>query len=78
LTPASRWRRPARNRANRGCPPDLRHVDAARLLALAAAGRPSHELAAGYRAEAARPVRDIDLILALQWLAANGDLVRLR
>jgi hypothetical protein len=39
---------------------------------------PSPQLAASYRAEAARPVRDIDLILALQWLAANGDLVRLR
>jgi flavin-dependent dehydrogenase len=57
-------------------PADLRHVDAARLLALAAAGSPSHELAAGYRAEAAQPVRDLDLILALQWLTANGDLVR--
>ena len=55
-------------------PADLRHVDAARLLTLAAPGGTGHELASRYRAEAARPVRDLDLVLALQWLAATGSL----
>jgi flavin-dependent dehydrogenase len=56
-------------------PADLRHIDPGRLLALAASGRyRAHELLVRYRAQDPHPVRDLDLVMAMQWLVACGAL----
>jgi flavin-dependent dehydrogenase len=55
-------------------PADLGHVDVDVLVALAAAGRPAHEIVTRYRAQTPQAVTDLEMILALQWLLACGTL----
>jgi 2-polyprenyl-6-methoxyphenol hydroxylase-like FAD-dependent oxidoreductase len=55
-------------------PADLGALDMVTLLDLCAGSRPAHELAAGYRAHAASPAVDLDIILGIQWLLQAGAL----